>query len=105
MSSLTISVRDAEPNPALVIALRRATGGQVGDLAAAVFNGTPLIEEDVAENADAAQIERIEQLLALLRVTALQVVIARDGREIPEEEMLSQLRVWRTSLARLREAR
>ena len=104
MPVISICVRDAEPNPALVVALRRVTGGSIADLASAVSQGTPLYEEEVFDQPADGQVERLQELLRLLRVTALQVVISEDGREIEEMALLNQIRAWQSALARTRAA-
>ena len=104
MSRITISVRTTEPNVALVVALRRVTGTGIGDLATAVAQGTPLIDEDVFTNPTSAQLAKLRGVLALLGVASIPVFVKQDGRDITEHQLLESLIASEAVLAKNRAA-
>lgn len=102
MSRVTISVRITEPNVALVVALRRVTGTGMGDLATAVAQGTPLIDEDVFTNPSSAQLSKLRAVLALLGIASIPVFVKQDGRDITEHQLLEALIASEAVLAKAR---
>ncbi|HUP92592.1 MAG TPA: hypothetical protein VM074_10125 [Solimonas sp.] len=100
MSRITISVRGADPNPALVMALRRVTGLGVAEIAEALSQGTPLFDEDLFEAHAEGQLQRLHQVLTYLRITSLQLFITEDGRPLSESRLTDAVNAWELVLAR-----
>lgn len=98
MSQISISVQGLHPYPTLVVALRRITSGSIGAIAGALAQGTPLLTAELGPPSFSA----IRDLLALLRVAAVQPLITEDARTIDEQALLSVIENWELALAQPR---
>jgi hypothetical protein len=87
MARLRISAPTLRPSPMLVMALLRAMGGSSVDIAAALINRAPLLDEDLPEFPPPEQAARVRSLLKLLGVTAVAPVILLGDRPLPEQQL------------------